>query len=239
MFEITRLSDAQKELCKRTISSNTFFMLVGDALIRRKTLSVVRMGDGEVALFDYCLGLRTNPWDAIKLDNMGVAGITKPLLLSRLQKAATSCTYFAPSISGIWRKDYDNYTPFHERTQYVDNFFVNAWSEEMITQLFLEAKHVLLIHRNAETADAMQIRAKYGLGVKVTFIKMNSWQESEDVIRRAICVDAPLVLFSGGPACKYIGLEIAFYNKVVLDIGNSIDRWTFPSLAHINEKDFK
>ena len=47
MFEPKALTENQINLCEQTMSSNTFYMLVGNALVNSKPLSVVRMGDGE------------------------------------------------------------------------------------------------------------------------------------------------------------------------------------------------
>lgn len=100
----------------------------------------------------------------------------------------------------------------------------------MVIDLFKAAGHVLMIHRNVHTADAMQNRAKWFLGVRVTWVKMDKWQDSESVIQQANAVNAPLVLFSSGPAGKYIGPRIANGSstpKVVLDIGNAMDMFCF------------
>jgi hypothetical protein len=46
-----RLSEDEISRCVNTIGPNTFFMIVADALVSGKSLSVVRMGDGEGKLF--------------------------------------------------------------------------------------------------------------------------------------------------------------------------------------------
>jgi hypothetical protein len=231
MYELTQLNDWQINLCENTISSNTFYMLVGDALLRNESLSVVRMGDGEVRLFQDVSDsdgviVPTKRHDREWLRKLGLLGIPKRLLKQRMLQAANECTYFAPSISGIWRQDYNNHG-LSKRKHYVDNFFVNSWTEEMIVNLFKAAGHVLLIHGSAEPADAMQIRAKK-IGVKVSYLKLTNWEESDTVVGEAHKINAPLVLFSAGPASKYIGAEIG---GVTLDLGNSVDRWTLSSLA--------
>jgi len=236
MYELTTLTARQIELCEDTISANTFYMLVGSALLSRKDLSVVRMGDGEVRLYqDVQFGgdepvVPTKRHDKAWLTKLGLLNMPKNLLEGRMLQAARECTYFAPSISGIWRSDYDNYALSY-RKRYVDNFFVNAWTTEMVVALFRAAGHVLLIHANAETADAMQINSQDKLGVKVSFLKLTSWEQSEAVIEAANKIDAPLVLFSAGPGAKYIGPAISNgHGKVALDLGNSVDRWTLSNI---------
>ena len=211
-------------------------MLVGHALLTRTDLSVVRMGDGEVRLYEdvACGGdepmVPNRRHDREWLNKLGLLNIPNSLLKTRMEKAAQECTYFAPSISGIWREDYDNYGLSLRKT-YVDNFFVNAWTEEMIVALFRAAGHVLLIHVNAEVADAMQIRSQSILDVKVSYLKLTSWEDSDRVVEQAHRINAPLVLFSAGPGAKYIGPAISNgHGKVALDLGNSVDGWTLSGL---------
>ena len=200
MFDLKTLNKEQLKICHNTISSNTFFMIVGDALDSGKNLSVVRMGDGEHALM-----LKDNPFDDEWLKKAGCYEIDKKELRNKLKRAANECTYFAPSVSGIDWTNYDVHSLFKRRDRYVDNFFCNAWTEKMKTDLFLKAGHVLFIHCKTEMADAMQIRAKWGLGVRITYLKLCDWKQSEEVIEKASKINAPLTLFSAVPASKYIG----------------------------------
>lgn len=231
MFEPKELSKSDVKRCLDTISPNAFYMLVTNALIRKSELSVVRMGDGERRLVEWCNGLEGPPdwW----MRKMGIEGIDKNDLMVRMNVAAEMCSYFAPSISGILNPKFDLYSLFPKRSRYVDNFFVNAWTEEMKIQLFRLAGHVLLIHGNAETADAMQIRSQRHLQVKVSYLKLTNWQQADHIVDAASTIDAPLVLFSAGPGSKYIGPLIASSGnipKVTLDIGNAADEWTLSSL---------
>ena len=86
MFELTPLSKTQVQFCEHTISPNTFYMIVGNALIKRQDLSVVRMGDGEVRLWmDVHMGgddpvVPTARHDRRWLATLGVLGIPKRIL---------------------------------------------------------------------------------------------------------------------------------------------------------------
>jgi hypothetical protein len=240
MFNFESLSHENLEICQKTISPMAFAMLVGDAIKSNKRLSVVRMADGEHHLLKECFD--GNPSDFVTGFNdpqwaarYGISDMTIGELKNRLLSAGTECTHFAPSISGVNMPNYKMDHFFPKRDFYVDNFFVNVWSEEIIADLFQAAGHVLMIHRNLHTADAMQGRAKWGLGVRVSFIKIDKWQDTDEVIEQAALCNAPLVLFSGGPAGKYIGPRIANTTgipKAVLDIGNAMDRFCFPSLVN-------
>lgn len=231
MFEPTFLSAVQRQQCLDTISSNTFYMLVTNALLQKEALSIVRMGDGEKLLMDLCEGLpmggagrdvNDDDW----MGRLGCLGIDRTELYDRICRAAEECTYFAPSISGIIRPDFSLYGRFYGyRTRYVDNFFVNSWTEEMKINLYKTAGHILFIHRNPDSFDALQIRAAK-FGVKASYLKMDSWRDAENVIEQAAVIEAPLVLFSSGPAGKWIGARISTGGsipKVTLDLGNSSD----------------
>ena len=103
----------------------------------------------------------------------------------------------------------------------------------MRINLYKKAGHVLFIHKSTHSADAIQIRLKFVLGVKVTYLKLFHWTQAEEVINRASYIDAPLTIFSAGPASKIIGPRIANTGnipKVTLDIGHASDSFLLPSL---------
>ncbi len=233
---IRTLSDEKKSLAARTVSAYAFFYMLGDALINKKPLSNVRMGDGELTLLQDCYAKRGTPgyfdtpittYADDKLQKMGIYGITYHELYRRLLIAGNESTHFAPSVSGLTRDDYDLYSHFDDRRQYIDNFYVNIWNDQMKAELYKQAGTVLFIHRSLETADAIQINLQRHLNVRVNFLRLSSWDESSSVIDRACNDPASLVLFSGGPGSKYISPEIANNSgKIVLDIGNAADLWT-------------
>lgn len=233
---ISSLNPYTKDLARRTMSAWAFFYIVGDALINKRPLSTVRMGDGEKTILDACVAAASqgrsndvlNVYDQAKQQRMGIDGITYADLYRRLLRAGNECTHFCPSVSGLTQDGYALHHFFHYRDQYVDNFFVNIWDTESKATLFRTAERVLLIHGNPATADAMQINCQKLFGVHVSYIQMTAWTQAEKVVERACAADASLVLFAAGPASKYISSEIANNsNKVCLDLGNTTDFWTF------------
>lgn len=248
MHALTTLSPLQKELCNKFISPHTFYMLVGDALDRGEALSAVRMADGEAhfmrsfvsadpdALIEGPEG-NSQAW----LERYGVVGLTNGMLENRLKLAAEECTHFCPSMTGIYNFSYCLFQFFKPRDRYVDNFFVNSWDETMKINLYKKAERVIFIHRNRSTADALQIRAKWGLGLRIDYIELSSWQDADRVVDQASKIDAPLVIFSAGPASKWIGPMIANgagggRKKVTLDLGNAADYWTLLSLKDVKRQ---
>lgn len=244
MFEPKELSFSKRRLCMNVMSSNTFYMLVASALLQKDALSVVRMGDGEKLLLDMCEDLPLE--DAARdvndpdwMGRLGCLGIDKTELYERIRSAANECDWFAPSISGIIREDFDLYGRFPARERYVDNFFVNSWTDEMRINLYKTAGHILFIHRNPRSFDALRIRAG-SIGVEASYIQMENWQQSEEIVKKAADIDAPLVLFSAGPASKYIGHRISRggrIGKVTLDLGNSSDHWLLECLHQNSTKE--
>jgi hypothetical protein len=227
------LTEHEVAICTDTISANAFYLIVQNALERQQELSVVRMADGERKLLDHC---RANPDGIVKpfsglteewLKRYGCLGIPRETLLKRIEEAAEQCTYFGPSLSGLTNPAYNIYRCFRPRARYVDNFFPNLWDDQQKTQLFRQARHVLFIHGSYHLADAMQNRAKAYHNVKVSYRPLTNWTEAEAVIEFGRACDARLVIFSAGPASKFIGPQIAQSGKVTLDIGQAADRWSF------------
>jgi len=231
-----------KEYALKTISPKAFFPIVLDAVKNRQELSVVRACDGEKMILDQCIAngpglLEPLPGlDESWLVRYGVQGIDRVEMYRRLTMAGNNCNYFAPSVSGLTMRSYCIYDYFNPRPYYIDNFFVNDWTWEMKQALFQAAGHVLFINYNPHTADSMQLRVQANLSVKVSFIRLSNWKESQGVIEKALKSTAPLVLFSGGPASKYIGPLIAKSSKVVLDLGAAAQHWTFEHLEANRDK---
>lgn len=230
---IAQLSPKKRYIANSILSAYAFYYMVGDALVSNKPLSVVRMGDGERTLLEECLsgGMRPDTpvtsYDPAWHTRLGIAGIDQVELYKRILEAGNTCSHFAPSVSGLVQRSYDLFDYFEHRDQYVDNFFVNIWDNQYKADLFKTAGEVLFIHRNRGTADAMQINAKRHFGVKVRYLELSNWDQADSVVEAACSDKARLVLFAGGPASKCISPRIAASNKVVLDIGNSTDYWTF------------
>lgn len=236
------LSPLQIRRCLKTVSASSLFYLALTALEDGKSFSIVRMADGEKHLYDLILNnppethLLPEIKDAAKwldekwLKKMGLYNITLGELKLRMDYAVTRAMFFAPSPTGFVQPWYDVYDFWPEPSYYGEHFFNCSWDYDLKKLLFKQAGHVLCIHHNVSTADSMQLRVQANLGVKVSWIHLDNWTQTNDVIRKAKTSTAPLVLFSGGPSSKMIGPAVADSGKVVLDIGNQMDKWTFSHL---------
>jgi len=228
---IERLNARQRTVCQDTISPNTFFMLVGDALMSQEPLSLVRMGDGEKYLFQHCQkGLPdvtvkppNSPFNEQWLRGLGCYDIPNAEMVRRLKIAAEESTYYAPNIMGIQMESFSVADLFAYRKRYVDNWFVRTWSRKLQDQLLRASRQVLFINADKK-AHATFTNRMLSLGLMADCIEMSTWRQADSVIEQAKSNVAPLVLFAGGPASKHIAPAIATTGckpKVVLDLGHA------------------
>jgi hypothetical protein len=241
---IKPLSVRRLEIANSITSAYSFYYIVADAILRGRPLSVVRMGDGEATILDTYSRIKPNSNDEVNVmtpawrAQFGIVGMTWDALVSRLQVAASESDYFAPNVNGLTWGSYDLFDQalLWKPRPMVDNFFVNIWTTEMQAALYRAAGHILFIHRNRGTADAIQKRCKEYLGVRLDYLQLDNWKDALGVIEKAQKSEAKLVLFSGGPANKWIAPRIArpsnsfgpVFPKVVLDIGQTMDKWLLP-----------
>lgn len=231
IFSIKRLNEQEKDICFKTMSSKAIYALVGDALLAEESLSIVRMGDGERRILK---ADPTNPFtDFEKLypgwnKRLGVDGEPVDQLQRDILEAGNTCTYFAPSVSGISYKEYALHELFTSRPHYIDNFFVNDWTGEMIRNLFEASNGIYILHREYEQI-IKNFQTNYEFKKEVVFEgrTKDSWRDNDDAIKEASRSKAQLVLFSGGPGAKIISPRIAnTKNKIVIDVGNTLLPWS-------------
>lgn len=233
IFSIKKLTDTEKTLCLKTVSSKAVFAIVGDAITRGKSLSIVRMGDGENGIL---AADKTKPFTRFNSRNddwnkkLGIAGMSTASLQKSLIKAGNSCTYFAPSVSGISFSHYHLYDYFKPRPFYFDNFYVNDWTPEMIKILLQASMGVFIIHKDYQKI-IKNFKKNYNFdsksGVKFAGFSKKSWADNEQAVEAALKSGMQLILYSAGPGGKIIGPTIAkAKNKIVLDVGNTLLPWS-------------
>lgn len=229
------LSEKHLDQAHRTISIWAFKQIVLHHLSIGKPLSVVRMQDVEVKIMQDVSNIlrQDGDIDYASLDQTiqgytdellawsGLTGITYGEVSRRLKLAVQTTTYFAPSLSGLSRSDYD-LLKFFDHHHLVDNSFVSAWSAEDRQEIFDAAHSVLIIYGNPAVGDHYQRALTYH---RAGFIKLTSWEQADEVIEKAKQMPHRLVLFAGSAGSKYIGPAIAESGKVVLDVGLQMERW--------------
>lgn len=228
---IKKLTDLERKICLKTISPKAIYAIVGNAIINRQSISIVRMGDGECKIL---MADKTKPFTDFNRTHkdwnkrLGIEGIPTDVLQKNILEAGNNCTYFAPSISGIFIPGYYLYNFFKPRPYYFDNFYVNDWTAEMIRMLLEASDGIFIIHR-----DYKKIISNFKKNIicdkKIKFdgFPKNNWDDNEQAIDTAIKSGMQLILYSGGPGGKVIGPKIAkAKNKIVLDIGNTLMPWS-------------
>lgn len=231
IFEVKKLTAGEKKICFRTISSKATFAIVGDAIKRRRSISIVRMGDGERKILT---SNKNKPFTAYNYKykgwnkRMGISGVPADILQKEIIEAGNGCTYFAPSLSGISIPRYYLHNFFKPRPHYFSNFFVNDWTFDMIKMLLEASGGVFIIHKDYEKI-INNFKKNYNLKNKVTFagFSKNKWSDNEQAIDTAVNSGMQLILYSAGSGGKIIGPKIAkTKNKIVLDIGNTLMPWS-------------
>lgn len=233
IFSIKKLSGTEKAFCLKTISSKAMFAIVGDAIVNRKSMSIVRMGDGERGILEADKTKPFTRFNYIRPDwnkKLGIEGASTSSLQKSIIKAGNSCTYFAPSVSGISLREYYLYDYFKPRPLYLDNFYVNDWTPKMIEMLFRASEGVFIIHKDYQKI-IKNFKKNYNFdrksGVKFAGFAKRNWSDNEQAIEAAITSGMQLILYSAGPGGKIIGPAIAkTKNKIVLDVGNTLLPWS-------------
>lgn len=231
IFSIKSLSQDETDICLKTLSPKAIYALVGSAIVKQQSLSIVRMGDGEHRILDADPTKPFTEFEATHLGwnkRLGIEDAPVDRLRELILEAGNSCTYFAPSVSGISLPRYALHTFFKPRPYYIDNFFVNDWKPDMIQQLLEASSGVYIIHRDYKKI-IQNFQQNYSFTKKLMFdgCLKDSWKDNQATIEAATRSNAQLVLFSAGPGGKIIGPKIASAkNKIVLDIGNTLLSWS-------------
>lgn len=231
IFSTKSLTDSEKEICLNTVSSRAIFAMVGDAIMRKQSLSVVRMGDGEKRILEADPAQPFTEFNSTHDEwntRLGIAEMPVGDLQKNIIEAGNTCTHFAPSISGISMPKYFLYDFFQPRDRYFDNFFVNDWTKDMIRMLFEASGGVFIIHREYQKI-IQNFQANYSFTKEVTFdgCTKDNWTDNQAAIEAASESSAQLILFSAGPGGKIIGPRIAqAENKIVIDVGNTLLPWS-------------
>ena len=232
------LTPERHAICQRTISSLTLFHLAVDALVTSRGMSVVRMADGEgIFLRAYraedaerkltCFPGYEQVDPEVQLAfirRIGLLGITHGELKRRLDAAAATTDYLAPSTSGIHGGSYDVYEFYGKHRRLAEHFFVNIWPRipGLIDQLYDVAGGIIFINGNTELADEFQRRLS---AATVKHLKLADWSQTEEIFDRVKELPQQLVLCSVGMAGKYLVPKIGQLGKVALDVGNSAPLW--------------
>ena len=221
----------------QTIKTDEFAKIVDETLMALEPLSAVRMSDGEDDIIYFCATHRhdelmrcfPDEWN----ERFGTTGILCGEMARRLRIGGTEATYFAPDGE---RNHLRQHFPLRDKILHI--LYPDLLTIDQKARWFGLAGHVAVLNGSVEYTN--QIRDRAPTGVTVTHIIMRNWTEQDQAIEQAKQLDAPLVLWSGGPAGKYIGPELAKAGKVAIDIGHAMRTWWGhpPTIADTAEREY-
>lgn len=226
MFNIA-LTQEQKDICNKMLSTDALTAFIVDALITRKPVSVIRMSDGERALMALSEGESPEYFllDQTWLKRYGLADADLSCVGRRLIQAGREATYLANTISGIYLRNFDCFKWFPERKQIVSSFFAYEMAAAGRVRSILEAcGGVIVLHHDAERLAPL-LAHKYR--VEARGYRLASWKDQSWIAKEVRTCPHNLVLVSGGASGKPFCVDLAKdTGKVVLDVGAGLgDSW--------------
>lgn len=220
---VQRYNPDQIEIAKKFLSPDAFMYIVGDAIARGQGLSAAGFGDGERSvMIDNGAHYLS---DEKYLTEYGLAGADLGKVRKNLFKAASEADFFCPLVHGIYMEAYDCIRLSRRRDIYVERLFPYSWHHMDHRERVLFQVPVAVVCRNAATTAA-NLQTKYMPPVPIQFIEYGSWQDYDRALEEIKNTSVSLVLCAVGQSGKYMIVEAARENKVVLDIGSAlINKW--------------
>lgn len=222
---LNKYTPEQIDVAKKFISPDAFMFIVMDKIMRNESLSVVGFGDGERSVMKYAKGAGKASYldDAKYLKEYGLTGANLKAIGLDLYFAANEADYFCPLISGLYMNNFDTISLVHKRDVYVERLFPYAWFYMGREKELMKCDDIAIVCRDSANV-AQRMADKYG--VEVEPIEYSSWQDYSRALKDIEESTAKLILCSVGQSGKYLSVEAAKFNKVVLDIGSAmINKW--------------
>lgn len=233
IFTIKKLTNLEKKYFFKTISAKAIFAIIGDAVKNKKGISIVRAGDGEFQILNANKNKSINFYNKQRekrIKRLGINRVSIKILQKNILEAGNTCTYFAPSVSGISIPRYNVYKFFKPRPFYFDNFFINEWTGDMIKMLLEASGGAFIINREyKEIIKNFQKNYNFDSKLKIRFdgFPKERFKDNDQTIKTALSSGMQLILFSAGPAGKIIGPKITKHgNQITLDVGNTLMPWS-------------
>jgi hypothetical protein len=232
-MNLRTLTPEERDLCRRVMSAEALYGVVVDALLRRDSLSVIRVSDGEKAALDYCEGRVTSEpmlcCDEGFRARFGVQGMDCRTCVDRIYSAAEECSHFAPCL-GFHDLRYALLPYFRHPIYYSEGpvlcseLYQYQWSLRMRIALTRAAHRVVVINRDPAVAANISIMRYPNLATY--HVPLTNWDGAEQAMEAAIYHKPDLVLMSAALGSKFIGPKISrACSAVVLDIGQAADVW--------------
>ncbi len=223
------LSDESSAVLHKYMDSVAFYVVVHDYFFRHRSMSAVRMGDGERAIIQTYQGalprryLKNDEW----LRKYGLRdsdGNTCDLdwLGSMLLDAGNSATYFGPNMAGLWKEFYDLTTLFKPRDTYIPGLFSCYWGSLRLVHAFLRLGKICVVCGQSAGVKG-RLERTYDLSDgHVEGIELRSYLDISRVLDAVEDSKAQIFLFAGGPPGKMLVVDCAREGKICLDVGHAM-----------------
>lgn len=224
---IQEYSNEQLAIAKKMISSDAFYIIVCDALVKKKHLSVVRMNDGERAIMNVSKGTAPSHFllDDNWLKEYGLYGADLEKTGRDLFVAANSADYFAQFISGWFLPNFDVISLIEPRDMYVDGFYPYLWKNmDRVKELMKYDGGISVVCRNSISVSE-KLFSTYG--AKINPIEYASWKDYDSAMDAIGKSGTHLVLCSTGASGKLLNVQASKKHwKACLDVGSGmINSW--------------
>lgn len=215
-----------RDLFRNQVSSDALAAYVLEALYRHRSMSVVRMGDGEAQIMDrYLTGRFDGECSAPEwLEKMGLTGADIYDIGKQLHRCAASATYLGLTSWGAYRPGFDVLSRFRcppRSRSYCSAFFGLEWYASGHVIPLLRSTPFSVLHPDPESicrrlrdhlgVDGMPVECRDHTGLSRAF------SEAEDSGRR-------LHICASGPAGKPKIAEYGSRGGVWLDVGHALER---------------
>jgi len=207
---------------KKYMSGDAIFILVSNALLMRKPLSLVRMGDGERSII---LGVNKRYLtDKVWLKEYGLVGADFKKVQTSVIKAANEADIFCPNISGLMLDRYEIIPHVNARAFYGSGIICHEWLYMgRVPKLLQHTGGVGVVCRDSQKV-ANGLCDKYSI-VRMEYADYDSWEDYGAALKFIGGMKANLILCSVGASGKYLIVEAARkFNKVVIDAGSAMIR---------------
>lgn len=221
---LRKYSDIELDIIKKYISCDALMLIICDAIMSEKPLSIVRFSDGERAIMRYSKGgnlthyLTEEKW----LTEYGLMGANLTDIGKELFKASEEADIICPNISGLFNPTFGVLDLISPRSVYAEAYFGYVWkSSGRLKELFDEKIPIGIVTRNTETVS-QRLKANFSHDNFET-AKYDSWRDTDRAIEEIGKMKSRLIFCAGGASMKYLCVKAArLHNKVVVDAGSAL-----------------
>ena len=221
---LRKYSDQELAIIKRYISCEALMLIICDAVVSNKPLSIVRFSDGERAIMRYSSGgnqthyLQEKKW----LEEYGLWGADLQAIGHDLFSASEEADIVCPNISGFFNPNFGVLDLIKARSVYAEAYFGYVWKQSGRLKDLLDNKISIGVVTRKAAGVAQKLKTNFAhedFEVSV----YDSWEDTDRCIEEIGKMKSNLIFCAGGASMKYLCVKAArMHNKVVIDAGSAL-----------------